>query len=224
MKISNILKAFIALALVALIGCSEKEGVIDNSSSSLDKSGDYYVLGIEDGMASIEDATLDKDMGFKPDFEGKDFFFDKRHERKSKFKGKGLKLGLVFYKLNLTDNQKESIKTFFEDNRACVSVPFENFRVAAKAIMEKRKADIKAVRDLVKAGELTRTEARAEIRKINEATKEEIKNNDVCIQAKEDICACNKTLLENIASILDENQLTIWNEWLSNMPRPCIGG
>jgi Spy/CpxP family protein refolding chaperone len=221
MKKNNFLKVTLLMLLLAIAACSEKSGIIDQASSSKNTSGDYYLLEIEDGMNLIEDATLDKNMDFNSDFDSKGFYFDKRHERKSKFKGKGLKLGIVFSKLDLSDDQKESIKTIFAENRECVSVPFEQFREVAKEIMEAKKSDIQAIRDLVKAGELNRVEARAEIKIINEATREEIKNNEISIQAKEDICNCNTTMLENIELLLDEEQLSIWNEWLGKLPRDC---
>ncbi|MBU0473669.1 MAG: hypothetical protein KKF62_05855 [Bacteroidetes bacterium] len=221
----NIFLAIFTLAfLVLIIGCNEKSDLPNNPEQNANEAGDFYVLGIDDAMASIEDATLEKNMNFTPDFESNDFFFDGRHERKDKFKGKGLRLGVVFSKLDLNENQKDTIKTIFDENRECLSIPFKQFCEAAKEIMENRKDVLKAIRDKVKNGELSRADAQLEIKKINEATREEIENNEACAEARIAICACNTNMLENIASILDETQLALWNKWLSERPNPCIGG
>ncbi len=217
-------KISISIIILVFFGCQEKSGIVDQESSSLDKTGDYYVLNFEDGMNAIEDATLDKNMNFNPDFDGKDFYFDRRHEHRTGFRGKGLRLGIIFSQLDLTEEQKESINTIFEDNRECVAVPFEQFREAAKVIMDSSRVKIDAIRDSVHAGELTRIEARLKIKKINEFTRSIIENNEVCIQAKEEICNCNQIMMENIELLLDENQLLIWREWLSKFPKPCENG
>ena len=92
--------------------------------------------------------------------------------------------------------------------------------------MDGKREPIKAIRDQVKAGNLTRNEAHEEIKLINEAVREEIENCEDCIEAREAICACNTTLFESIGTELNltEEQPEIWNEWLSEHPRPCSDG
>jgi len=239
MKKHSIVKTFTSALLLffffILIGCNENSEMINDPSNNLSASGDYYILGIEDGMSSIEDATLEKDMGFATYFNSRkfpprgDFGFGRdRHHRGffGGFKGRGLHLGFLFYKLDISDDQKGAIKTLMEGNRECLVEPFEKFREAAKEIMEGTKEQMQSIRDMVKAGTLTREEARKLIKKQNEATREEIENCEACIEARDAMCACNTTLFESIGAEIEltEEQLVIYNEWLTKHPRPCPGG
>ena len=91
--------------------------------------------------------------------------------------------------------------------------------------MESTKEQMQAIRDRVKAG-LTREDARVIIKELNEATREEIENCEACIEARDAMCACNTTLFESIGAEIEltEEQLLIFNEWVTKHPRPCIGG
>jgi Spy/CpxP family protein refolding chaperone len=224
MKKSSLVKIFISLILVAFIGCNEKSDLSNNPAQNINETGDYYVLGLDDAMSSIDDATLEKNMGFTSDFASDNFLNDGRHKRRGKFRGKGLRLGLVFHKMDLTEDQKDSVKIFFDENRDCISTPIQQFREAAKEIMEAKKLALDAIRDSVKAGELTREDAREKIKLINDQTREEIENNEACVEARDAMCACNTNMMENITSILDEDQFLIWTDWLSERPTPCSGG
>ena len=152
-----------------LIGCNEKSEMINDPSDNLSATGDYYVLGIEDAMNSINDATLESDMGFATYFEGGKFpprgeFGFRRHGDHGGFfggfRGRGLHLGFLFYKLDLSEDQKEAIKTLMEGNRECLTEPFEQFREAAKEIMEGTREQMQAIRDQFKAGTITREDER----------------------------------------------------------------
>jgi len=201
------------------VGCSEKSDLVNNLVQSENSAVDYYVIEFEDAMNSIDDATLDKDMGLMPIFDvdnGK-IGFDGKSEDMRRPSRKGMFLGVILRKLVLTESQNESIKTYMDEFRECLADPIAQFREAAKEIFEAKREQIIAIRDQVKAGELTREEARELIMEINIATREEIENCEACIEAKEAMLVCKETLFENIVSILDEDQLVIWNEWLSRI-------
>ena len=235
-NIVNIFRSTLILFFfLLLIGCSENQELINNPTDDYSVSGDYYVLGIEDAMSSIEDATLENDMGFGNNFGSKDFppkggFRPRGHGHhggfNGGFKGKGLHLGKIFYQLDLSEDQRGTLKTLMVGNRECLTEPFEQFREAAKEIMERKKEQLKAIRDEVKAGNLTRIEAHEELKLINEAVREEIENCEACIEAREAICACNTALFESIGTDLNltDEQLEEWNDWLSEHPRPCSDG
>lgn len=231
----NVVKIFTSTLFLSffllLIGCNEKQELINNPSDDYSASGDYYVLGIEDAMSSIQDATLENDMGFGNYFGNKEFpprggFGSRGHGHHGGFKDNGLHLGKIFYQLELSEDQREALKTLMEGNRECLTEPFEQFRAAAKEIMDGKKEQIKAIRDKVKAGDLTRNEAYEKIKLINEAVREEIESCEACIEAREAICACNTTLFESIGTDLNltDEQLEVWNDWLSEHPRPCTDG
>ena len=237
MKKRSIMTAFTSTLILflffALIGCNEKSEMVNEPSDNLSASGDYYVLGIDDAMSSIEDATLEKDMGFASYFRSGEFpprgefgfgRFGRHGGFFGEFRGKGLHLGFLFYKLDLSESQKEVIKTLMEGNRECLAEPFEQFREAAKEIMEGKKVQVQAIRDQVRSGGLTRAEARVQLKILNEETREEIKNCEACIEARGAMCTCNATLFESIAEELSVDQLAIWENWLDEHPRPCTEG
>ncbi len=223
MKRNNFIKAFISglllISVFMFVGCSEKSELVNSPMQNESSAADYYVIEFEDAMSSIEDATLDKDMGFKPifDFDKGKVKFDGKRDHMRRPHRKGKYLGLIFKKLVLTDTQKESIKIYMDEFRECLADPIKQFREVAKEVFEAKKEQIIAIRDQVKAGELTREEARELIKEINIATREEIENCEACIEAKEAMLVCKNALFENIASILEEDQLIIWNEWLSKL-------
>jgi len=201
-----------------LLACSEKSDTINGPTNDVGASEDYYVLGIDDAMSSIQDASLEKDMGFGEDFG------PRRRGHHGGYKGKGLHLGRIFYQLDLSEDQRAELKTLMEGNRECLAEPFEQFREAAKEIMEGKKEQVRSIRDEVKAGGLTREEAHEQLKMLNETTREEIENCEACVEAREAICACNNSLFESIGTELTDEQLEVWNEWLSEHPLPCSDG
>lgn len=235
MKNRNVVKLFtLTLFLfffLLLIGCNEKQELINNPTNDYSASGDYYVLGIEDAMSSIQDASLENDMGFGKDFGSGKFppkgkFGSRRRGHHRGSKDKGLHLGRIFYKLDLSEDQRAALKTLMEGNRECLAEPFEQFREAAKKIMEGKKEQVRAIRDQVKDRTLIREEAHEQLKIINEATREEIENCAACIKAREAICECNTNLLESIGLDirLTVEQLEVWTEWLREHPLPCNDG
>lgn len=235
MKNRSIIKVFtstlLLLMFLLLLACSEKSDTINGPSKDFDASGDYSVLEIEDAMNSIQDASLENDMGFGKDF-GKGKFPSKgksgdgKSGHHSGAKGKGLHLGRIFYKLDLNEDQIAALKTLMEGNRESLAEPFEQFREAAKEIMEGMKEQVRAIREEVKAGNLTRKEAHEQLKILNKATREEIKNCEACIEARVAICAYNTNLFESIGTDigLTTEQLEVWNKWLSVHPLPCTDG
>lgn len=214
-KIDLILVLITATLLIVSTGCSDKSDTLSEPQNNLSETSELYLLGIEDGMSAIEDATIEKDMGFAPVF-GKD-----RFPHKHKPYRKGYDLLKLFFQLNLSDEQKESIKEYFKQNHECLKAPFAQFHDAAKEIMEGTREERRAIHELVKSGEMTREEGREEIRVLNEKAREEIKNCEECIEAREAMCECNNMLINNISSELEPDQLSIWEKWLEDHPTPC---
>lgn len=216
-KIDLILVLITATLLIVSTGCSDKSDTLSEPQNNLSETSELFLFGIEDGMSAIEDATIDKDMGFAPAF-GKD-----RFPHRHKPYRKGFDLLKLFYQLNLSDEQKESIKEYFKQNHECLKAPFVQFHDAAKEIMEGTREERRAIHELVESGEISREAGRAEIRALNEKAREAIENSEECIEAREAMCECNKNLMENITSILDgnEDQLSIWEKWLEDHPTPC---
>ncbi len=214
-KIILTLVLITATLLIVSNGCSDKSDTLSEPQNNLSETSEFYLFGIEDGMSAIEDATIDKDMGFGPAF-GKDRFPHKHRPHR-----KGFDLLKLFFQLNLSDEQKESIKEYFKENHECLKAPFAQFHDAAKEIMEGTREERRAIHGRVESGEITREEGREEIRVLNEKAREDIEKYEECIEAKEAMCECNRNLMENISTILDEDQLSIWEKWLEDHPTPC---
>ena len=108
----------------------------------------------------------------------------------------------------------------------CLEIPFEQFREAAREIMEGKKDQVIAIRDAVISGDITREEAHEQLKALNEAVREEVENCEACLEAKEAICECNDNLFDKIITELGltEDQLQLWNEWLTEHPSPCAEG
>lgn len=219
MKLSKILFSVLFL-FIALTAC--KENGLDNMENRDSFSDDISAYDFSDAMAELDDATLDKAMGFNEGFTTSDYpakGFSEKHKKGIRHKNNGMKR--VFRAMKLTPEQREQVKTFHIEFRECIVPAVKSFREAAKPFIEEANEARKAIREQVRAGELTREEAREQIKALNIETKEKIQNDPTCQEAKEAMCNCRTTFLDSIESILVDSQIEIWEKWKTNHPGSC---
>lgn len=71
----------------------------------------------------------------------------------------------------------------------------------------------------MKAGTLTKADARTQIEALNASLKPAVKSAEAAMKAALD--ACRASLMANIESILTREQLVIWMQWKTTGKAPC---
>jgi Spy/CpxP family protein refolding chaperone len=131
-------------------------------------------------------------------------------------------LGRLFRALNLSDAQKTQVRdlarTFHESMRPLV----RQFHEANKAIIEDANAKRKLILDDLKAGKLTREEARIKIGELNQATRDKINANPASQTIKTSMCAERDKFFSGVKGILTGEQVTKWDDWIGKIKDPCV--
>jgi len=222
-KIAIPLMVYLLLSFVfVLIGCKEKSVNPQKDDSFFSKELTFF--DFDDAMGELEDASFDKKMGFKNHFKDPNFpkggFFG-RGGRDGKPDRRGDRLKEIFRMLQLTEAQIVELKTFFPPYKDCMAPAVEQFREAAAIYIRAANIERDAIIAQVRAGEITREEARDLLHELNRETRNLIANDPECAAAREAMCDCKEALFNSISSILTEDQLTIWNRWIESHPGGC---
>lgn len=224
------LLTLLVIPVFLFVACNQKDEI--NSPVKEDfNSSNYAVVDITDVLNGIEDASLNKDFTFNPTLfnysfmnAGSDFrpglkdmigniWFDRFDF--------GKHLGLILRRLNLSDDQKIAVKALMTTYHTNMKPLVQQFREANKDIVIDANAKRKAIVDDFKNGIITREEASAKLKELNQATHDKIANNPVTIEIKAKMCTERNNLLDGIASILNADQLTKWNDFVAKFPNPC---
>ena len=123
----------------------------------------------------------------------------------------------IFAILELTPEQKAQIREFMIAHRRCEREAIMALREAQKPILEAANQERRAIMEQVKNGDLTREEAGALLRALNERVREAMQNSSEVIAAHQALRNCWDELLRNIASILTPEQLVKWERFLANV-------
>ncbi len=133
-----------------------------------------------------------------------------------------LYLGRILRQLKLDSTQVQQIKGFIKDYISCVHDAMVALRQSEKTIIQNANQNRRLILDSLKNGQITVKEAMADLRLLNQTTRQELKDNPARITACEAIKACRETLFTNIESVLTPDQLTIWDAWKATLPDiPC---
>lgn len=123
----------------------------------------------------------------------------------------------IFALLELTAEQKAQIREFMIAHRRCEREAIVALREAQKPILVAANQERRAIMEQVKNGELTREEAGALLKALNQRVREEMQNNEAVIAAHQALRNCWEELLRNIGSILTPEQLVKWEKFLANV-------
>jgi Spy/CpxP family protein refolding chaperone len=133
----------------------------------------------------------------------------------------GKHLGLLFRQLNLTDDQKARVRDLAQPFQHNMKPLIQQFYDANKSIIQSANATRRSIMDDVKNGKITRDQASAKIRDLNQATRDQIKNNPSSQSIKASMCSERSSLLTGILAVLQGDQITKWNNWMARIQDPC---
>lgn len=228
-----ILTAILALPLIYFTACSNKSEINEPNQVNFD-SPIMAIIDFNDAQNGIEDATLETGMTLSPSLFSYSFINDKNFTpgnvpmmgmvAGNMWMGRfdwGKHLGLFFRRLNLSDQQKSDLKAlmvkFHDDMKPLV----QQFRDANADIIKAANEARKLIVEDVKAGKITRQEAAAKLKALNEDTRKKINDNPATQTVKASMCTLRNTLFVDIASKLIGDQVTKWNDFSSKIPNPC---
>ncbi len=120
----------------------------------------------------------------------------------------------VFMLLNLTEEQKVQVREFMIAHRQCEKDAILALREAQRPIIEAANAQRKEIMAKLKSGEITRREAGDLLKILNQTVREQLKNDPAVEAAHQALKACWDIMLDNIGSVLTEEQLVKWTKFL----------
>ena len=229
-KFFTVLCMLIALVAIALTGCSDKGNVNGPRQTNFDVA-QFAIVDYNDVQNGIEDASTDKDMTFNSTLLDYSFMEGDRPliPGDPALRGMpwfdrfnfGKHLGLLFRQLNLTDDQKTQVRSLARTFQQNMKPLIQRFYDANKSIIQSANASRRAIMDDVKSGKITRDQAAARIKDLNQATRDLIKNNPASQAIKVLMCAERDRLFAGVSAVLQGDQITKWNDWIAKIPDPC---
>ncbi len=210
------MRKFIGLVILALAGmllvnsCDEQttaneiDDVLQNENLFIDNS-------INDTDEIASNLTLEKDMELLIEEPPMQFTPPERPPRKGKF----VPLGRVFREMELTEEQIDSVRKYSRMHHLCKWTIKRKFYENVKPYMDSINRERRIIIQKLRNDEITREEARALIQELNQNARA------FMFAARQRIMEalknCNLIFFERIASILNEEQLEIWQSFLEEM-------
>lgn len=194
--------AIIAVGSLSLIGCSEATTPADDMPLSL-KSATLPAPEMETGV--FYEGTLDEPMAVERP--GSDM-------RRTPF-------GPLLQALKLTPEQQETVKGLLAAHEDCMKAAMGELRKSEREILAPFNAQRDEIRQKVKAGEMSREEARAALAEINKAAREALRGNaDARKAAAEAAKKCRDEFIAALRGILSAEQLPVLERWLASQGGP----
>lgn len=217
---------FIAIVTIfAIQSCNKDNGVV-NTQNPFDIE-EYSINDYNFSNALLSNATLENDfeigncvpmhpLGPKNDGNGNGNG-KKMDNKNNPFVKNMFNFNRIFRELNLSDAQKEEIKSIIEAHFNCEKSWFEKLQKAREEVLEKYRTKRQAIMEQVKNGEITRLEARELLFEMNKSIFEELNNLPINKEVKEGILACREEFFAAIGSILSPEQKEIWDKFINRI-------
>jgi hypothetical protein len=205
------LAVFAAAMLIGISSCSEEGNSLNKSSDAAYFNAPQFTLN------TYEETSTQDLMGFDMDQEFQFFGNDQRRNPKDKFRPqKQFPLGRILAALDLTEEQRTAISEHLRAHHDCMREAMLALREAEFAIISAANEDRREIHEQFRNGEITREEARDDIRAIYTQLREDLDNNEEVLDARQAVRDCFETLFGNIEEELDEDQKELWESWLEN--------
>ncbi|MFP4369860.1 MAG: hypothetical protein ACLFR2_09790 [Candidatus Kapaibacterium sp.] len=213
--------------MLGLNSCKEQSGTEPISEGYGDF--DALVMSIPDAdnsPAGVIDGTMDNEIGLQYETDIPRVGVD-NNSRNGRRPGKGPgafkanPLARILQALNLTDEQKDSVRIYLEEHKDCMTAIHLRLRASEKAMRDKYNETRRAIIDSAKSGLIERVEAIKKLTALNLRFREALRNNPARIKACEEMKACKDELFRKIHSLLDAEQQAMFEEWVSKLPEGC---
>lgn len=216
LKSSILIIALAAFALLGLTSCNKDDNPIDSEVLSMIQD-DSYISFEEFAASDYKDATIEAEPELLTPEE--DNYLESRPPQRP---GEARPprhpfqvFGPVFRAMEMSQDQLQSLRPYFEEHNGCVRELLIALRESEREILLAARQERAAILAQLRNEEITREEARELLQALNLETRTALRENPLREETRLALIACRETLLENIASILTEEQLEIWEEWLA---------
>jgi Spy/CpxP family protein refolding chaperone len=223
-KVQGSLVALVAIVVTVFASsCTDPSGVVQPSMA--DQSSEKVLASNYDYMSDLMSDNT-SEMFAKGDRRGPGGKRDSVNDRggdKDSVRGdksnRPARLESVLPCLKLTAEQIAKLREFMTANRDCEKAARDQFRATIEPIRQRQKTAIDAIKEQVKAGTLTKADARTQIEALNASLKPAVQAAEAAMKAA--LEACRASLMANIESILTPEQLVIWMQWKTTGKAPC---
>jgi Spy/CpxP family protein refolding chaperone len=223
-KVQGSLVALVAIVVTVFASsCTDPSGVVQPSMA--DQSSEKVLASNYDYMSDLMSDNT-SEMFAKGDRRGPGGKRDSVNDRggdKDSVRGdksnRPARLESVLPCLKLTAEQIAKLREFMTANRDCEKAARDQFRATIEPIRQRQKTAIDAIKEQVKAGTLTKADARTQIEALNASLKPAVQAAEAAMKAA--LEACRASLMANIESILTPEQLVIWMQWKTTGKVPC---
>ncbi len=200
------MKKMMSLMMIAILGafvimsCNKGDNPVESDYDAVYDSYGFVSSDLDE--TEVSDLSVEQPMGFK--------------------NGPGpikkmIPLKGILRKLELTDAQKEQVQVFNQQHKDCIEAAMTALRASERAIIEAANEERRAVLADLENEVITKEEARELMKEIALETKTALRENPLRESTKLAVKECIELFFENIGGILTEEQLVIWEEFLTKV-------
>lgn len=208
----KLLSSIFAITLIFSLQSCEKDSVASSDELT-------YLTYTSDELVEVEfkEGTLDDETEITLVNMNGDVSIKFKDNKNCKYKdGKyPIKFEGIFKQLNLTDAQKADIKAELISGKECIKAARANFLEVNAAALAIAKADRMAVKAEYQAGNISKDDAKAQLKVIHQTLKDKVSETGLIAETKAAIRNCKDQLDLKIEQILTPDQLAKWNDWKS---------
>lgn len=135
---------------------------------------------------------------------------------------KMIQMKRILKDLQLTDAQIEQVKIFHQQHIDCITTAMQALKASEREIISAANTSRRALLDSLNEGLITKEDVRIRMRQLALETKTALRENPLRETTMTAIRDCIETYLENIGGILTEEQLVLWEEFLTNLDNQNI--
>ncbi|MGA1413976.1 MAG: hypothetical protein ACO323_02850, partial [Candidatus Kapaibacteriota bacterium] len=121
--------------------------------------------------------------------------------------------------LKLTPEQSAKLREFSVAQRDCEKAAREQFRSVIEPLRKTQQSEMDAIRADLRAGTITREEAAAKVKALNERMRAATQTAEAQVRAA--VKACMDAFFSSFESIMTPEQLAMWMEWKKTGKSPC---
>lgn len=115
--------------------------------------------------------------------------------------------------LNLTPEQKTIVETLLKQHKECTQSCIETLKTAEREILINSRVEEQKIKEALKAGTITREQARRELADLKKATQEKLKALPKD-KVRECLQGCDTQFLNSLKEILTPEQKIILEKWI----------
>lgn len=216
MKDLRLVVVAIAASLVVMLatGCTEQTSTSPQNVTSAVTVPEFEASATMLLPVEVSDATIENEVRVRPNPND-----DRGTDNNQPGKRWGVQRGpfdRLLKALNLTDDQKAAVGDILHKHHDCVDAAMQTLREHVKTIVDSANAARRDVLAKLRAGEITRDEARAAMKSITERVRTALRNGNIVQRIHEMLKACDDEFVSNLKGILTPEQLDILQRWLDH--------